>query len=127
MAISKKVDLKIKDGKATLSKKIIVYKNDKGIDIYFNLLGLNYSFSDGMENVDVSYIIKQPNDKIITQDGLSMINGEIKLTITESMIDEIEEVGTHILQFVLHDSIERINRVTIPEVTFEVKDSLYNI
>lgn len=126
MAISKKVDLKIKESKATLSEKIIIYKNDKGIDIYFNLLELNYSFSDGMENVDVSYIIKQPNDKIITQDGLSMINGEIKLTITESMIDEIEEVGTHTLQFVLYDSIERINRVTIPEVTFEVKESLFN-
>lgn len=124
MAISKKVDLKIKDDKASLSEKVIIYRNDKGIDIYFKLNGLSYTFSNGMNNIYVSCAIKQPNDVILTKDGLTMSNDEIKLSITETMVDELTEVGTHTIQFFLYDSAEKINRITIPEVSFEVKEPI---
>lgn len=124
MAISKKVDLKIKDDKATLSEKIIIYRNDKGIDLYFKLSGLSYTFSDGLNSAYVSCAIKQPNDIILGKDGLTLTGDEIKLSITGSMVDELTEVGTHTIQFFLYDSSARTNRITIPEVTFEVKEPI---
>ena len=77
-----------------------------------------------MNNIYVSCAIKQPNDVILTKDGLTMSNDEIKLSITETMVDELTEVGTHTIQFFLYDSAEKINRITIPEVSFEVKEPI---
>ena len=37
--ITKNVTLTVKDDKATLSDKIILYQGDKGIEIYFTLVG----------------------------------------------------------------------------------------
>ena len=42
--ITKNVTLTVKDDKATLSDKIILYQGDKGIEIYFTLVGFNYKF-----------------------------------------------------------------------------------
>ena len=47
MAISKNVEIKVRDDKATLSEKIFIYQNDKGIDLYFGITGLNYMFPQG--------------------------------------------------------------------------------
>ena len=43
--ITKNVTIKITDDRATLSEKIILYKDDKGIDIYFTLSGFSYKFN----------------------------------------------------------------------------------
>ena len=38
--ITKNVNIKITDDRAVLSEKIIMYQNDKGIDIYLQLVDL---------------------------------------------------------------------------------------
>lgn len=124
MAISKKIELKIKDDKASLSEKIIIYRNDSGIDLYFKLNGLKYTFSGGLNSVYVGCAIQQPNDNIILKDGLTINNDEIKLSITRDMVDELTEVGIHKIQFFIYDSPTKTNRVTIPEVSFEVKEPI---
>lgn len=124
MAISKRVELRIKDDKATLSEKIIIYRNDSGIDLYFKLNGLKYTFSGGLNSVYVGCAIQQPNDNIILKDGLTINNDEIKLSITGDMVDELTEVGIHKIQFFIYDSPTKTNRVTIPEVSFEVKEPI---
>ena len=57
--ITKNVNIKITDDRAVLSEKIIMYQNDKGIDIYFTISGFNYKFNKDFEN-----IIKKGKDKL---------------------------------------------------------------
>ena len=123
LAISKKVELKIKDDKATLSEKIIIYRNDKGIDIYCKISGLSYTFSGGINSAFIVCAIKQPNDVVLTK-NLTIENEEIKFSIVDTMVDELSEVGTHTLQFFIYDNSSMTNRITIPEISFEVKEPI---
>jgi hypothetical protein len=40
------------------------------------------------------------------------------------MTDEINEIGTHLLQIRLYDNANKINRISIPPIPFEVKKML---
>ena len=40
------------------------------------------------------------------------------------MTDELEEIGSHKLQIHLYDDETKTNRVTIPPITFEIKQQL---
>ena len=40
------------------------------------------------------------------------------------MTDELVEIGTHKLQISLYDDATKTNRVTMPPITFEVKEQL---
>ena len=125
MAISKNVEIKVRDDKATLSEKIFIYQNDKGIDLYFGITGLNYMFPQGgFKGVYATASLMKPDGSTTLINGLRFENEKIKFSITQEMTNELTEVGTHTLQFHLHDDLNKTNRLTIPEISFEVKEQL---
>ena len=124
--ITKNVNIKITDDRATLSEKIIIYQNDKGIDIYFTLTGFNYKFNkDNLSGVYIDGRLQKPGGDVITVSNM-VVSGtnKIKFTIDETMTDELSEIGTHKLQISLYDDASKTNRVTMPPITFEVKEQL---
>ena len=124
--ITKNVTIKITDDRATLSEKIILYKDDKGIDIYFTLSGFGYKFKkDNLSGVVVDAKMLKPSGDIITVDNLAVSGiNKIKFTIDSTMTDEITEIGKHKLQISLYDDSTKTNRITIPPIEFEVKEQL---
>ena len=98
--ISKNVVITIKDGRAKLSEEIILYRNVKGIDIYFTLNGFNYKFKkDGLTGAEVDGILMKPREDVVVISSMKIIEtNKIKFTIDSSMTDELSEVGTHRLQ-----------------------------
>lgn len=124
--ITKNVNIKITDDRAVLSEKIIMYQNDKGIDIYFTISGFNYKFNkDNLTGVAVDGRLAKPSGEIITVKNMSISGtNKIKFTIDETMTDELAEIGTHKLQISLYDDATKTNRVTMPPITFEVKEQL---
>ena len=124
--ITKNVTIKITDDKATLSEKIILYKNDKGIDIYFTLTGFSYKFNkDNLLGVAVDGRLLKPSGDVVTISKLSISGAnKIKFTIDSTMTDEITEIGKHKLQISLYDDSTKTNRITIPPIEFEVKEQL---
>lgn len=124
--ITKNVNIKITDDRAVLSEKIIMYQNDKGIDIYFTISGFNYKFNkDNLTGVAVDGRLAKPSGEIITVKNMSISGtNKIKFTIDDTMTDELTEIGTHKLQISLYDDATKTNRVTMPPITFEVKEQL---
>lgn len=124
--ITKNVTIKITDDRAVLSEKIIIYQNDKGIDIYFTINGFNYKFNkDNLSGVTVDGRLAKPSGEVITVNNMSISGtNKIKFTIDKTMTDELVEIGTHKLQISLYDDGTKTNRVTMPPITFEVKEQL---
>ena len=124
--ITKNVTIKISDDRATLSEKIILYKDDKGIDIYFTLSGFSYKFNkDNLSGVVVDARLLKPNGNVVTINNLTISGtNKIKFTIDNTMTDELSEIGKHKLQISLYDDSTKKNRITIPPVEFEVKEQL---
>ena len=124
--ITKNVTIKITDDRATLSEKIILYKDDKGIDIYFTLSGFSYKFNkDNLSGVAVDARMLKPSGDVITVNNLAVSGtNKIKFTIDNTMTDELTEIGKHKLQISLYDDATKTNRITIPPIEFEVKEQL---
>lgn len=123
--ITKNVTVTIKDDRVSLGEKIILYQQDKGIEIYFTLKGLTYAFPQGgLDGIYVDAQLQKPNGTIVNLNNLSISNGKVKFNIDSTMTDELTEVGTHLLQIRLYDSSSKTNRVSIPPISFEVKGTL---
>ena len=57
--ITKNVTLTVKDDKATLNDKIVLYQGDKGVEIYFTLVGFNYRFN--ADNLTFDHVVPRKN------------------------------------------------------------------
>ena len=124
--ITKNVTIKVTYDKATLSDKIILYQYDKGIEILFTVSGFNYRFKkDNYAGVVVDGKIQKPSGVVIPVNNVVILGtNKIKFIIDETMTDELEEIGIHKLQIHLYDDETKTNRVTIPPITFEIKQQL---
>ena len=80
--ITKNVTLTVKDDKATLSDKIILYQGDKGIEIYFTLVGFNYKFkSNELIGVYVDGKLMKPSGEVVSVNNMS-VSGTNKIKFT---------------------------------------------
>lgn len=124
--ITKNVTLTVKDDKATLSDKIILYQGDKGVEIYFTLSGFNYKFkTNDLIGVYVDGKLMKPSGEVISVSNMSVSSGnKIKFIVDSTMTDESGEVGVHTLQICLYDDSTKTNHVTIPPITFTIKEHL---
>lgn len=124
--ITKSVTITVKDDKASLSDKIILYQNDKGIEIHFTVNGFNYKFKkEAFDGVAVDARLMKPSGGIVFVSNMSVIGtNKIKFIIDQTMTDELTEIGTHTLQMSLYDDSTKVNRITMPPITFEVKEQI---
>ena len=139
MLIQKNVKITIRDNEATLDEGLYFYRNDRNINVLFEIYNFNFDFLDGESNgvnyvsvIDPSYstikIIK-PNGEQLVVPKCPINNNLVHFYISSDLIDEVNEVGIYQLQITLHGkqmfSEEEDSRITIPPVTFEVIEPIF--
>ncbi len=126
--------IKISDNQSKIDAPIVLYRGDYNVEIRFTILECPFKYSNKnssniIETIDASYgqlVIKVPNNKVpIFSDIVETNRGNIVFTITQDMIDEVDEVGEYTFQIRLLDE-EQSSRVTIPEVVngIEIKEPI---
>ena len=89
------------------------------------LVGFNYRFNaDNLTGVYADAKLMKPSGDVIGVNNITISENKIKFTIDSSMTDETSEVGTHTLQISLYDNSSKTNKVTIPPITFMIKEHL---
>lgn len=128
--IEKEVTITIDGRNASLNEQIYLYQGDKNIDILFTIVDAKFKFNEWSGNILVESTARyatvkvlKPNGNTFTSNKLSITDNKVVLTITQDFIDEITEIGTHIIQIQLWDSDN--GRVTIPPVNFEVLTPIF--
>ena len=129
MSIIRDLELKVSNGEARLNENIYVYQKDRGVELRFKLdfVKTNYnspirSLLFDVEDVYVAATILKPNGGLISRKKSTVVDNTITFTIDESFTDEVDEIGIYKVQFHLYDKDD--NRITLPPISFEVKELL---
>ena len=129
MSIIRDLELKVSNGEARLNEDIYVYQKDRGVELRFKLdfIRNNYrstvrSLLFDVKDVYVAATILKPNGSLISRKKSTVVDNTIIFTIDKSFTDEVDEIGTYKIQFHLYD--EDDNRITLPPISFEVKELL---
>lgn len=127
MAISRELIVTVKEDTAMLNEKIIVYENDKGIDLFFTIKENKYKYvkdNSMLKNIDNTFVnitvVKPDNTELTVPSYVE--NNKVRFTITQDLTDEFTEIGTYQLQFHITDN--DCCEFTIPPISFEVKERL---
>ena len=131
MAIYKNLTITVRNNISTLSEDVYLYLGDGGVTLLIEVLQNHYkfgSFKSGETNlVDefaaqwASVCILKANNEVVFSDKCEILDERIRFEITKDFIDEIAEMGTHMLQIHLYDGPdESSNRITIPPVSLSI-------
>lgn len=127
--ITKKVVLTVQGENSILSDKIVMFKADDGIRLNFNIKQSKYKFDKDPEDLvnlfnaqKASILILRRNKSSFTTNIVNIVSNTVTFDISRDMIDEQSELGEYKLQIHLYDKDN--NRLTIPPVSFFVKDTI---
>lgn len=128
------IDVNISDYKSELSRPLIVYERDRGLEIYFNLIEYAYRFDKHPTNLLENLVGAYATVTLVNPDGYEISIDEVEITedakvkfvITEDLTDELTEIGTYQLQIHVNNDVEgRDTSVfSIPPFNFEVRERL---
>ena len=128
--IEKEVTMTIEGRTASLSESIYLYRGDRNVDILFTITDAKFKFNEYSGNILVESTAKyatvnvlKPNGTTFSSERLAIIDNKVVLTIDQQFIDEITEVGTHLVQIQLWDTDN--GRVTLPPINFEVLEPIF--
>lgn len=128
--IEKEVTMTIEGSTASLSESIYLYRGDRNVDILFTITDAKFKFNEYSGNILVESTAKyatvnvlKPNGATFSSGKLAIIDNKVVLTIDQQFIDEITEVGTHLVQIQLWDTDN--GRVTLPPINFEVLEPIF--
>lgn len=128
--IEKEVTMTIEGSTATLSESIYLYRGDRNVDILFTITDAKFKFNEYSGNILVESTAKyatvnvlKPNGTTFSSERLAIIDNKVVLTINQQFIDEVTEVGTHLVQIQLWDTDN--GRVTLPPINFEVLEPIF--
>ena len=106
------VDLTIGNDLTTASRKVILYRGDKNVEIRFVMKGNNFVVLNSMY---AQLVIVRPSASSVFSEVAEINNNTVILTVTESMIDGLLEIGDYTFQIRLFD--DNLNaRVTLPPI-----------
>ena len=131
------IDVNISDYKSELSKPLIVYERDRGLEIYFNLIRYAYRFDKNPSNLLENLVGAYATVTLVNPSGYEIGINEVEITedakvkfvITEDLTDELTEIGIYQLQIHINNDVEgRDTSVfSIPPFNFEVRERLKGI
>ena len=128
--IEKEVTMTIEGSTASLSESIYLYRGDRNVDILFTITDAKFKFNEYSGNILVESTAKyatvnvlKPNGTTFSSRKLAIIDNKVVLTINQQFIDEVTEVGTHLVQIQLWDTDN--GRVTLPPINFEVLEPIF--
>ena len=136
MAIVKDLTIKVKGNKANISNPIFLYLGDGAITLLIKILESNFIIGTTdndlniVEQANTAYArvcILKPNNELVYSNKCKIIEGKIKFEISKEFIDELAEVGEHLLQIHLYDAEEGGNRHTIPPIGITILKPLCDI
>ena len=120
--ISKECTITVNDNVASLDKDVYLFKNDRNIDVFFNIVNSDFKYSKSDDNNVVmssqaSFAqIKFKKDSIeIPFPVQATEDGKVKLTISKELTDEDTELGDYSIQIRLFD-YTKSSYVTLPAV-----------
>lgn len=137
MAIVKDLTITVRKNISTLSEDVYLYLGDGGVTLLITILQNHSKFgsfksstSNIVEEQDTqwaSVCILKSNNEVVFSDKCQIFDGKIRFEITKDFIDEIAEMGTHLLQIHLYDGEgEDSNRLTIPPVSLNILKPICN-
>ena len=128
------IDVNISDYKSELSKPLIVYERDRGLEIYFNLIRYAYRFDNNPSNLLENLVGAYATVTLVNPSGYEISINEVEITedakvkfvITEDLTDELTEIGTYQLQIHVNNDTEGKDTsvFSIPPFEFEVRERL---
>lgn len=122
MAIKKDITVTVENKKSIMSDSVWIYQEDKNIDIYFTIIDTRFEFST-ITPQKYNFTIRKPDGDLLPITEITpLIDNKVKFTITEQMAYEFDKVGMYDILIHLYDDLD--SRISIPEITFEVKQPL---
>lgn len=120
----------IRGHSANIDSEIILYRGDKNVDIIFTIVDSKFKFKqhDLITDMDASFgqlLILLPDNSTVSSDITPCIDGKVIFKMTESMMDEIREVGKYSFHICLFDE-DQESKITLPPIYngIEVKEPL---
>lgn len=104
------VNLTIKEDESVCDENITLYRGDRNVQVRFVLV--NNIFKVVNQTYAQMIIIRPSKESLFTQ-AERIANDTVVLTITEEMIDELNEVGSYTFQIRLYDDT-MTSRITLP-------------
>ena len=136
MAIVKDLTIKVNGDKSSISKPIYLYLGDGAITLLIKIVEANFIIGTTdnelniVEQANTAYArvcILKPNQELVYSNTCQIIEGKIKFEISKEFIDELAEVGEHLLQIHMYDAMEGGNRHTIPPIGITILKPLCDI
>ena len=136
MAICKDITIKVSGNKSSISKDIYLYLGDGAITLLISIVEAGFIIGtiDNAKNIveqteakHAKVCILKSNNELVYSDRCPIIQGKIQFEISKEFIDEIAEVGQHLLQIHLYDAVEGGNRFTIPPVSINILKPICDI
>lgn len=128
------IDVKISDYKSELSKPLVIFERDRGLEIYFNLVEYAYRLDKHPANLLENLVGAYATVTLVNPDGYEISVNEVEITeeakvkfvITEDLTDELTEIGTYQLQIHINNDVEGKDTsvFSIPPFNFEVIERL---
>ena len=136
MAIVKNLSITVNGKKSSISKPIYLYLGDGAITLLISILEKSFVIGtvDNSNNIVTStnaeyarVCILKSNNELVYSNRCPVVEDKIKFTIEKEFIDEIAEVGEHLLQIHLYDAETDGNRYTIPPVSISLLKPICDI
>ena len=116
----------IRKGESKIDEPIVVYRGDYELEVRFTITNNKFKFMSGTNLIETEkasfgqMVILTPYGGNIFSDIVSCSDGTITFVLTESMIDQIEEVGLYSFQIRLYD-YNKESRVSIPPIEYGIE------
>ena len=128
------IDVKISDYKSELSKPLVIFERDRGLEIYFNLVEYAYRLDKHPANLLENLVGAYATVTLVNPDGYEISVNEVEITeeakvkfvITEDLTDELTEIGIYQLQIHVNNDIKGKDTsvFSVPPFNFEVRERL---
>ena len=128
------IDVKISNYKSELSKPLVIFERDRGLEIYFNLVEYAYRLDKNPKNLLENLVGAYATVTLVNPDGYEISIDEVEITedakvkfvITEDLTDELTEIGTYQLQIHVNNDIKGKDTsvFSVPPFNFEVRERL---
>lgn len=129
MSIVKNLEIKVNNGEAKLSENVYIYQNDRGIELKLKLNLVNNNSRSAIrsslfdtDTIFAAATILKPNGELIGRGKTIIEDNTIIFRIDKDFTDNVDEIGIYKIQFHIYDTLD--NRITIPPISFEVKELL---
>ena len=116
----------VRKGESKIDEPIVVYRGDYELEVRFTITNSRFKFMSGMNLIDTEkasfgqMAILTPYGGNIFSDIVRCSDGTVTFVLTESMINQIEEIGLYSFQIRLYD-YNKESRVSIPPIEFGIE------